>query len=495
MRRFHIPHWLVILLAILVVLRIPSLLEPYSYGDEMIYITLGQAIRRGLVLYRDIHDNKPPLLYYVAAISGNLFWFRAILGAWVLASVVIFWKLTGRIFTKNDRIGQAATIFFGILTTIPLLEGNIANAELFMVGFSCLGFYLLLPKKLKPLTLLLGGVCFSIAALFKIPAAFDFPVIIVLWFITQRNGKDKIAWKAFIRNIVFASLGFLIPIVLTFIWYSARGAFHEYAVAAFLQNIGYLSSWRPMDAQKSFLVRNGPLLIRGSIVLVGMVLLFLFSKKLSKGYIFATLWLLFSLFAVTLSERPYPHYLIQSVPPAAILVGLLVASKRIEQAYTVVPLGILAFVPVYYKFYYYNTASYYSRFVQFATKQISQEGYFDKFDGNVNRNYKIAQYLRQTTAYKDHVFVWGDSPPIYALSNRLPTIKYVATYHINDFSSQEEVINQLKSKPPDFIVILPGSPQFDALWQYANTNYIQVNKIDGAYIWKRSTPVILGVFR
>lgn len=495
MRRFHIPHWLVILLAILVVLRIPSLMEPYSYGDEMIYITLGQAIRRGLVLYRDIHDNKPPLLYFVAAISGNLFWFRAILGFWVLASVVIFWKLTRRIFTKNDRIGQVATIFFGILTTIPLLEGNIANAELFMVGFSCLGFYLLLSPKLKPIVVLLGGICFSIAALFKIPAAFDFPAIIVLWFIMQWNGKEKVAWSTFIRNTILASLGFLIPIGLTFVWYAARGAIHEYTVAAFLQNVGYLSSWRPMDAQKSFLVRNAPLLVRGSIVLIGMALLFLFRKKLSKGYILATLWLLFSLFAVTLSERPYPHYLIQSIPPAALLVGLLVASKRLEQVYTVIPLGILAFVPVYYKFYYYNTASYYTRFVQFATSQISQKSYFDKFDGNVNRNYKIAQFLRETTAYKDQVFVWGDSPPIYALSNRLPPMKYVATYHINDFSSQDEVIKQLKSKPPLFIVILPDSPQFDSLWQFANTDYIQVNKIDGAYILKRTKPAILGIFR
>ncbi len=55
--------FLLIIILLMILLRIPSLFEPYWYGDEGIYLTLGQAIRKGLLLYRDIHDNKPPLLY------------------------------------------------------------------------------------------------------------------------------------------------------------------------------------------------------------------------------------------------------------------------------------------------------------------------------------------------------------------------------------------------------------------------------------------------
>src|SRR3989344_3742093 len=60
--------WLVVFS---VVLRITSWFEPYWYGDEGIYLVLGQALRRGLVFYRDIHDNKPPLLYLLAAVAGG----------------------------------------------------------------------------------------------------------------------------------------------------------------------------------------------------------------------------------------------------------------------------------------------------------------------------------------------------------------------------------------------------------------------------------------
>ena len=49
-----------IILAVVVLLRVPSLFEPYWYGDEGIYLTVGRSLRHGLALYRDVHDNKPP---------------------------------------------------------------------------------------------------------------------------------------------------------------------------------------------------------------------------------------------------------------------------------------------------------------------------------------------------------------------------------------------------------------------------------------------------
>jgi len=96
--KLHTPVWLFILLVVVFILRIPSFFEPYSYGDEMIYLTLGEAIRQGVPLYLGVHDNKPPLLYILAAISGRLFWFKAILAIWHLITVFIFWKLSEVLF-------------------------------------------------------------------------------------------------------------------------------------------------------------------------------------------------------------------------------------------------------------------------------------------------------------------------------------------------------------------------------------------------------------
>src|SRR3990167_11385237 len=129
-----LPMWMCGLLVLVLILRIPSFFEPYHYGDEMIYLTLGQGVRQGVPLYSGLHDNKPPLLYLTAAIAGNLFWFKAILALWSLITVYGFWKLVNYLYPKKESLHKISTIIFGLLTTLPLLEGNTVNAELFMIG-------------------------------------------------------------------------------------------------------------------------------------------------------------------------------------------------------------------------------------------------------------------------------------------------------------------------------------------------------------------------
>ena len=93
LNKIHTPPWVVGILGGIFLLRIPSFFEPFSYGDEMIYLSLGEAVKRGLTLYKDIHDNKPPLLYLVAAVANTQFWFKFILMLWHLFSTAAFFYL------------------------------------------------------------------------------------------------------------------------------------------------------------------------------------------------------------------------------------------------------------------------------------------------------------------------------------------------------------------------------------------------------------------
>lgn len=473
------PKWLMAVLAAVLILRIPSFLEPYSYGDEMIYLTLGNAIRKGITIYQYVHDNKPPLLYLTAALAGNLFWFKAILAFWMIAAILAFWKLTKILFNGNTRAEVISTIAFSILTTIPLFEGNIVNAELFLIGPIIIAFTILLGNPSLKKTFL-AGILFSIAVLFKFPAFFDVGAIILFWIISIRSGK-KIT--EIITQSVVLFFGLALPIALTAAYFWTKGALNDYLVAAFLQNLGYVSSWSG-GAGGSFLMKHATLLIRGVIVLIGSIILFIFQKRLSKTFIFTCLWLLTSLFAVTLSERPYPHYMIQAVPSISILIGMLLGGKSIEQLLVIFPLAFSIFVPVYYKFYYYPTFSYYAKFVSFASGKISKTDFLNTFNGQTDNNYQIASYLMKSTNENEKVFVWGnDAPVIYALSRRLPPIKYVADYHISDFSSTAEVAKDLTKKQPVFIVILPNSPNYPELVRLLDKNYVLVSTVGGAEIW------------
>lgn len=480
------PIWLEIFFVVIILLRIPSFFEPYYYGDEMIYLTLGEGVRNGVSLYSNLHDNKPPLLYLVAAISGNLFVFKAILAFWNVLTVYGFWKLVKHLFPKNIKLQNISTVIFGLLTTLPLFEGNIANAELFMICPIIFAFWILLSKENTIKNLIISGLLFSIAALFKIPASFDILGIIVLWFIGIRFTRKELITdiKDFLYKIFYLSIGFVIPIALTFVYYYLSGSFKEYLIAAFLQNFGYVSSWRASTQDVPFLVKNGPLLIRFGIMILGFIILWISNRKLSKQFTFLSAWLLATLFAVTLSERPYPHYFVQSLAPVSILFGMLLTLQTIEQALVIIPLTVAFFVPFYFKFWYYPTYSYYQRFFNFATGQISKDQYFDSFSKYTNNNYKIAEFLTKAVQKNDKVFVWSsDSATIYSLSRTNPALKYVADYHFKDFSTTEETINNLQKVMPKFIVITENSMPFPELNSFVNENYYIISESNGSQIW------------
>jgi hypothetical protein len=480
--KIHLPGWVVGILALVFVLRIPSFLEPNYYGDEMIYLTLGQGVRQGVTLYKDLHDNKPPMLYLTAAAAGNIFWFKVILAFWSLLTVTVFYKLA-RVLLKSKKAIKASTLIFALLTTLPLLEGNIANAENFMIGPIIVAFLLLLGDKLSPKKIFFAGFLFGIATLFKVPALFDAPVIVFYWIIT-RGLSD---WKKIFRDTLILLAGFALPLFATFVWYFFRGALPEYIKAGFMQNVGYLSSFRPTDIQKPFLVRNAPLLIRAFIVFAGVVVLWISRKRLSKNFILFSLWTLFALFAVTLSERPYPHYLLQVAAPVSFFLAMFFTEKSFEQSLVVIPLALTLFAPVYFKFWIYPTSTYYERFVDFATGNIDKQVYFSKFSKATNRNYELADFLAKSSLTSDRVFMWDpDSATVYALARRLPPIKYVVPYHVRDFSSTGEVAKQIEATAPRFIILTSGNP-YPELNNFVKERYILIQQIKDASIYVKKT--------
>ena len=447
----------------------------------MVYLTLGQGVRQGLTLYKDIHDNKPPLLYLTAAVAGNLFWFKVILAFWNLITIVIFYKLAKFLFDKNQKAQKLATILFGLLTTLPLLEGLTVNSELFMIVFTILAFLILLKKNVKSKGIFLAGVLLGLGTLFKIPAAFDAPVIVFYWLIITGLGN----WRETLKNTFILVAGFATPLLITFVWYFFKGALPQYISAAFLQNVGYVSSFRPGDIQKPFLIRNAPLLVRGLVVLIGSVVLYLFRKKLSNKFILFCLWTLFALFAITLSERPYPHYLIQAIAPISLLIATFFSEKSLEQSLVVIPLAVAFFVPVFYKFWLYPTTSYYLRFINFTVHKESKAEYFNGFSSTTNRNYEIAQFLVTSSKPSDRVFMWGpDSAAVYALSKHLPPIKYVVDYHITDYSTKAREAKNIAANSPKFIVLV-SDYSYPELGGLIRERYILINKIGNANIYSR----------
>lgn len=486
-------RWLLLILALTFIFRLPSLFEPHRYADEDIYFALGMAMRRGLNFYKDIHDNKPPLIYVLAGLAGSVFLLRLILLVWHGVNIFLFYFLAKEIFPKKKKwLILGTTAFFSFLTTIPAFEGNIANGEIFMIMPATAGAYLLWKnrKKTKGAQFFWAGILFALAFLFKVPIMFDLAgiMLFLLLFVRVRPLRsDRQKRVGPFRNLIFpvpwlTLFGFFLPIGLITVYYALIGAFRPFFYSALFQNIGYLSSWE--GAAKP--IWQGGLFQRGIILLVITFVLFCIKKCLRVESLFVSLWFLFSLFGVLLSSRPYPHYLIEVAVPFVLLAGLVLTSRKFIERAALVIIGSLAFVSFFYfKFWYYESLPYYQNFISFALKKKSQEKYFDFF-GSVNRNYQVGKFIKERTTRNDKIFVWGTQPAIYVVSGRLPVGRYTVSYHIADFNAWDETISALLKEQPSFIVKMADEEKFfERLDSFLATNYILVKTVDEAAIHKK----------
>lgn len=478
-------EYLIWILCVCALLRLPSLIEPYWYGDEGIYLTLGHAIRQGLHLYRDIHDNKPPLIYLMAAVTGSVFWFRFFLLIWNSIAIVVFERLARHLFgeTGHDsartilgisfpipRWSTLATLLFAVVPFFA--EGAIANGEIFMIMPVIAGMLLLWQRSIghRPQATgyrtIFAGLFFSFAFLIKVPALFDAAAAGFFFFIVIRDWKKPLA--SFLLPLVSFSLAFLLPIILSVIYYSAYGVGKQYIAAAFAQNVGYLSSWTTGSHEASSEGTSG-LRNRAVIVLIATVITSVLARKNGKVLTFLLLWAGFALFGALLSERPYPHYLIQVIPPVALLVtyffkivvdtGLPTYNRRtinsvfLKIACIGVSLAVLAYAIVTIRFWYYPLMPYYKNYVEFVLGTKSRDAYLSHFDPRLPKLYSVSNYIQSTTTASERIFVWGDAPMIYALSRRLPPGRYTSNYHIFDFNGTDETIRAIEQARPRYIVV------------------------------------------
>jgi hypothetical protein len=459
-------------------LRIPSLFEPYWYGDEGIYLVLGQGIRKGLTLYSQIHDNKPPTLYYLAAISNTVFGFRLLLLASMIGAIYYFNLLSKKFLSKS--LSEYATYFFIIITSIPLFEGNIANAEVFMLLPTLAGIYFFLFSKSKQ-KYLISGLLLGLAFTIKIPVAVEFGFLF-LWhlFLT----KDKLRSK--IINLIIFSISFAAPFLAYLLYFVYKGVFSDFMFSAILQNFGYLSSWQ--TGSHSGGATNGGLVSRVIILFLFWVFSYVLvvKKYINHNFALITFWFSATVFGSLLSTRPYPHYLIQVLPSLTLLLLSLFDKDTLPKIrlYSIGFILCLLFFFFKFKFYVYPVFSYYNNFYShiFSLKSANYRNYFGS---QVDNTYQISEFVTNNSKPEEKIFIWGDEPYIYALSNRLPVGRFTVAYHISDFNQYQNVYDDLKAYLPNLIVYFPQENRpFTDLDNLIDNYYYPVASFNKAIIFQ-----------
>jgi hypothetical protein len=480
------------LVLIFFLLRLPSIIEPYWYGDEGIYHVIGQAMHNGQLLYRDIWDNKPPLLYSIYAYAnGDQMLVRFISLIVGFFSVVTFYLLSIKLFS-SERISFVTTLIYVLLFATPILEGNIANAENFILLPILFSAWFVVRfafdphrskenKKSGALPLLAAGFLIGTAFLFKIVAIFDLAAFALFLLLHELNNFSYSTLKKTLIPIFSLVFGFLIPFSAAAIYFAMQGILIDYLQGAFAGNVDYVGFENSL-----FGIPQGLLLIKILSLVIALLLIVVKRKSFSKVSLFITLWTIFALFNANFSGRPYTHYLLVMLPSFCLLIGLALSKKSLLHAKAEwITIAVITLVTLF-TFPTYGigkTFAYYQTTIQFLNGNTDVRSYYSFFDSKTPRDYAIASFLSQNTDSPDKVFIWGDSAQIYTLSDKLPPYKYTVSYHVKTsealIKETQEAINEAK---PKYIVVLPESQPLP----FSVPLYIIRFNVDGAIIYERS---------
>lgn len=515
------PVSLAVILLAITVLRIPTFFEPYWYGDEGIYLVIGTALNRGAHLYTDIVDHKTPLIYYLARVSTQLE-FRVLLYFWMIAATSAFFFIAKHFF-KSQKPVWLATALFALFTTVPWMEGNIANGELFVMGFVLVGLWLVSRTKYflalnnekyfnsytftknEFLSIFGCGLLLGLAILTKVPALFDtLAIISISYFLFLNYGLKKLSdiknifksLRKVIIPIITLALGMFAPILLSVLYFFSIGSGQDYLDFGLLYNFKYAGSW-----QLGF---TNPVLIffftlQGKAVFLILVFLAisLCKKVLSPLNQFLFGWFALALIASLLSNRPYPHYFLQALPPLALIISLgltqkwkLIKNKNYRSS-TIVTILFSGFSTVVFisvlllmKVGFYPTLPYYKNFISFATGSLPRQEYYQTFNYLMNENYKVASLIRSESP--DKIFIWGTNPMLYALSGTRPASRFTVAFHIEDLGVQDETMNQVRKELPMYIVVMRDQPsQLPGLDNFLDSYYIPVETTDHMIVWRK----------
>src|SRR3989338_7316515 len=350
-------------------LRLPSLIEPYWYGDEGIYQVIGMAMNQGRVLYGEIWDNKPPVLYIIYALfNGDLFSVRFLSLIFGGLSVVVFFMLSKKLF-KNQLSIYVSTFFYSIIFATPFLEGNIANSENFMLLPIISAFYLIYSTKEKTrlLTTFAAGIMISLAFLRKIVFGFEQEAVLLI--------------------------AFLSPVLLTAFYFLLMGVFPDFYRAVFSQNVGYVGHGNYLFFPMGFLY------LKVLLLLFSILIILKYRKIFGAPGVLILTWLSFSIFNAMFSQRPYTHYLLVLLPSFSLFLGYILENKKLL-AFTL-PLAVILISVISLNFKFYSKIiPYYSNYLNFMMDKKSLEKYQSFFDRITPRDYEISRLI-QTKAGRE----------------------------------------------------------------------------------------------
>jgi len=454
-----------IILAILFAVLALIVLKQANPGIELpnrdygFYIYIGKLIAKGQMPYLDAWDSKPPAIFYLNAfalrLGRGLRW-----GVWLVEFGFLFSAITASYYLLKKLWGIAPALF-GIFIWLwgmdfTLQGGNYTEEYPLLFHFLALTLLLYLiqnPKqRLFNLTL---GLLFSFSFLFRPNNALVEAVIILVFGITLLWKRD---YQAFFTAVLWVTLGIIIPLAVTSVYFAYHGLLYAMFEASILYNLAYSST--QLTATSPVKVGFEFLNLAAWIGLTGYLLVIAKARSILKSpylplYIVLLIGFPIAVFLSDPAKRNYGHYFLNWLPFIALLSAYalnavlekLVPKKDEQQTATSLFLPSSALIIAVLVLVFTGRASAYVKA-------------FDRLFTSSEREVRspIAIYVDNHTNPGEYVVFWSTNPGENFMARR--DAPYAGLYYPHLVPSaaadrlNEAYLEDLKLKKPVLIVDL-----------------------------------------
>lgn len=512
--------WLWVVLALLLALRVPSLVQPLG-PDQSLYAYVAQEVGRGGWPYLDAWDQKPPGIHLIYGAlwavhpDDSVIAFADMAAAALVAVLLVplgAWWSNG-----NRAAGWSAACLFLFLGDPSWQRlGGLrvrAQCEVF-IGLAIVGAVWLAVRHRKrehPSMLLAAasGVLVGVAALLKYPAAIYgvVPAAVLLW-----PHADPIRRPRHWGSLAALAAGAALPVLLMVTLYWSVGRVQDLADATLLYNVSYSGEtyrgvghfvWYLLTFPIQHARVDGLWLVGGA----GALVLALMMRREPRVLVLMA-WLFCGMLAIAINgSRGLPQYFLQAAPAWALAAGLGATWlwPRLGPPHRAL-LVVIVCLAVWRVVEVDNLARALSRDSRRLAGAVSEEVYLasfgerrgDKF--RLASSHRLAADLAARTSPDDRVFVLGYAPGAYVYANRRSASRFfwggplVAGFKADAPAyGAAGLLSSLARTPPAVIALQTDPPEYidwfrqhQALDTWLRAHYRQVSS-DGVFdVWTRT---------
>lgn len=418
-----------IIVALVVILRGPTLLPSMSLTDEDYYSTIASDILDGGKVYHTAVDTKPPGIYYIYAgtyrLAGrnNLFAIHLLAIFVVIATALVVRRIGARV--ADEWAGAWSGIGYAVFVHAYLPGDTLAaNTEIFaslLLSLSILAF-LRGENEARWSWMFLSGTLVGAATLIRQPSAVNAGVmlmsLIYAWVIPGTQSLRSVARAA--CGIV---AGIIAPIAGLALYYESQGNLYDAYCWAWVFAIRYVESETTVSYVLKHLVtiHLTVLLSWGLLWYFGIRQLITSFKSIvhmrtdSTSSVLLVLWLGVAYLTIFIGWRFPGHYHLTVLPPLSILAGQAFSRFLAQQQscptahWRLLRIGIIgaAAVPVLIFFV-----------MAFGLSKPTLD------------HRQLVQAIIDGTSPTDRIFVWGSRPRLYSFSGRRLATRFVSCTHL-----------------------------------------------------------------